>query len=470
MLAVEVRFLHGTLRAHTSDTALTGVDDQGEWPPSPARLFSAFVAADGTGDRCRVTDGSELRLLETAAPPTIHADPRVARSRLAERFVVENAAATQTVQNYPLRKNTMVRPGTRLAPFDPVVVYVWDEVSPAPAQRWALELRAARIGYVGAADAPAQVRVLDAVPAQPAPPWTVDPAGGVVLPVPFDGLLAALDHAEETFAWGAQTRRSWLPARHARYRHPRDTASRGVVGETLWLRFDRAVPDHRMLDVAETLRDAVLAHYPADDVPSVLHGHGMRGASPTDGGGWQQVRYLPLVEVDHPFASGRVHGAALWLPPDLGDEVAAGVRTALLQVRRLVRAGRLNAGVALHDGAARPWAAHPKRWSGPATQWVSATPVVHERHGRVDDREVARWCAHAGVPAPVRWRLGRYPFAVGAVELRPSQVHSRYPNAQYSHLAIEFDKPVTGPVAVGRGRQFGLGLLAPVNRGRGVEA
>ena len=74
MLVITVEFLHGTYRADPDGTAHTGLLDRGEWPPAPSRLFAALVAADGTGQRCRVTDGSELSFLESLPPPTIRAD------------------------------------------------------------------------------------------------------------------------------------------------------------------------------------------------------------------------------------------------------------------------------------------------------------------------------------------------------------------------------------------------------------
>src|SRR5690606_9632588 len=82
-------------------------------------------------DRCRVTDGTELRVLERAAPPIIHADPTddVARSRLRERFVVVNDKAKSAVQEYPGRTNGVERPGTRLSPRHPRPAYVWLDVA-----------------------------------------------------------------------------------------------------------------------------------------------------------------------------------------------------------------------------------------------------------------------------------------------------------------------------------------------------
>lgn len=459
MLAFEVRFLHGTLRAASdAGVGVTGLEAAGEWPPSPARLFSALVSADGTGPRCRVTDGSELMLLEAAAPPVIHADPghRVLRTPLAERFVVEDRRAVGMTQNYPARRNTLDRPGTRLAPFEPRCVYVWEDLMPSERQRRALRLRAARIGYLGAADAPAVVRMVDVLPGDLPPAWVVKAGDGVSLSVPSAGLLRLLDEAHSDFVEGRQTNRSWLPIRRVTYCSPGAAASTTMAAETVWLRFDVAVPDHHVLAVAETLREAVLSHYPFQDAPAVLHGHGMTGRR------WHQARYLPLVEVGHPFASGRIHGAAVWLPPDTPEEVRAGVRTAVVAIRELVARGRFRIGVGLHGGAARPWTAKPARWQGPATRWVSATPVVHERHGQVNDAEIARWCANAGIAdVPVRWRTHRHPLTVGAVVLRRDAVHRRYPGAPYSHVALEFERPLTGPLAIGRGRQFGLGLLAP---------
>ena len=64
MLAISVELLHGTFRGDPDGTANTGQLTRGEWPPSPTRLFAALVAADGTRDRCRVTDGAELAWFE----------------------------------------------------------------------------------------------------------------------------------------------------------------------------------------------------------------------------------------------------------------------------------------------------------------------------------------------------------------------------------------------------------------------
>ena len=60
MISISVELLHGTFRGDPDGSANTGRLSRGEWPPSPARLFAALVAADGTGEACQVTDGAEL--------------------------------------------------------------------------------------------------------------------------------------------------------------------------------------------------------------------------------------------------------------------------------------------------------------------------------------------------------------------------------------------------------------------------
>lgn len=285
MLAIRVEFLHGTIRAGSpDDVALTGQEDPGEWPPSPARLFSALVSADGTGSRCRVTDGSELAVLESAPAPTIEADPpeRVQRSPVHPRFVVADERSEGSVHEYLARKSSEVRPSTRMSPAVPEVSYVWPDVSPSSAQLDGLRLRAARVGYLGCSDSPVRVTIHEtAQDVASGREWRPDDSGHQTIPVPFPGFMKVLSDAYEL--WTAQpVRRSWLRTERARYALPglsEDVKQRPAV---FWLRFDGSVPGRRMLDVTETLRAAVLDLYqrqlpPDTEVPPVLHGHGFSG-------------------------------------------------------------------------------------------------------------------------------------------------------------------------------------------------
>ena len=91
MFAVSVEFLHGTFRGDPDGIANTGRLLHGEWPPSAARLFAALVAADGTRQWCRVTDGSELLWFERLPPPVIHANSDIHHQPLCPRYVVKHS-------------------------------------------------------------------------------------------------------------------------------------------------------------------------------------------------------------------------------------------------------------------------------------------------------------------------------------------------------------------------------------------
>jgi CRISPR-associated protein Csb2 len=478
MLTVEVELLHDTLRAGSaSDLALTGEMDPGEWPPSPMRLLAALVAGDGTGSRCRVTSGDELRAIEAAPPPRIHADPvdRVFITQAIDRYVVVNDRAENAMQEYVARTGTLVRPSPRHAPYTPHVAYVWDELELDPAELAALQRRADRAGYLGCSDSPVRVRVTSRPPGPlvPSTIWDPHPSGEIVLPVPFDGLLKVLDRAFEEFQAGVAVRRSWYRTAYARYRAPGVRAA-SVEPEPAWLvvRFARAIPGRRVLAVTETLRAAVLDRYTRhvagrpERVPAVVSGHGL------DGTGQHHVRFLALPDVGHPHARGRIHGAGVWVPPDTDREVIEGLRTTLWHLRQLVKPGWFETAVQLHGGEERPWAARPERWVGirgsGARRWVTVFPAVHERFtGRRGPgrEEIERWCRNAGITVPVvAARSSRVPLLPGAPSLHPSEVQ-RGPGGTthpYSHLELTFAEAVRGPLAVGRARHFGLGLLAPV--------
>jgi len=481
MLTVSVELLHGTIRAGSpDDSVLAGGEPTGEWPPSPARLFSAFVAADGSGPRCSVTTGAELGWLESLGPPVILASraEEVLRSPLCDRYAVINQSVAGAVQEYPARLAKEVRLGVRQAPKDPTVTYVWPDAEPSVDLLVGLALRAARIGYLGCADSPVRVTVTDASHSVDGDAWHPDTAGTNTLPVASPGFLDALDRLYATWSAGRPVRRSWIPTRRARYSAPMSLAEPGTARSTrrmIWLRFGRAISGRQILRVTETLKAAVLDHAqrlaPDTELPAMLHGHREPGEQGS------QADFLGLLDVGHPRATGRIMGAAISLPADVDRDLLQLVLTAVarLTTTELVgsvephtEASGFRVKIALYGGERRPWATAPRRWTGPARVWVSATPVVHERwtKGPPDLEEVARWCSHADVPEAAHLldaRFSRQPLLNGALDLPGSLVfRAKQESRPYSHMAIVFDRLVEGPIVLGRSRQYGFGLFAPV--------
>lgn len=475
MLAISVEFLHGTFRAGSpDDIAMTGNEDPGEWPPSPARLFSALVSSDGTGTRTRVTDGSELEELESLSPPTIVAEPRgsVSVGSLRPRFVVADerhtdnkSGMTSAVQEYVGRTNTLVRPSPRLSPRVPRVIYVWPDAQLDEGTVAALRARCARVAYLGCSDSPARVRVLESSESSLAAEggWRPDESGRVALPVPFPGFTRALDAAFERWQTGP-ARRSWTVSRRVRYRGPDDAAAPSPKPTVFWLRLGSSLPGRWVLPVTETFRSAVLDRCQrvagAAALPPVLLGHGF------DATGFQHVHWLALPDVGFQHSSGRIHGLAVWLPVDASPDALALVAEAVRGLKELVLPGRFLASVEGYGGESRPLAATPHRWSRRSRRWVSTFPVVHERWtGKrgPGHEEIESWFVHAGIRCRVvDFKNSPVPILRGSPRLRPDEVHRKgRARLPFSYLEVVLDRQIEGPVMIGRGRQFGLGLMLP---------
>ncbi|MDE0318833.1 MAG: type I-U CRISPR-associated protein Csb2 [Acidimicrobiaceae bacterium] len=472
MLIATVEFLLGTYRADPDGTAHTGRLERGEWPPAPSRLFDALVAADGTRDQCRHTDGTELEFLERADPPLIDATDDVCHQQLQPRFIVKQGGKSVKgqQQEYVGRASAPVRPGVRVAPRIPTVRYLW-QVDADDLQLRSLQLRAARIGYLGCADSPVRVRI-ERVPDDTAfaPESAFRPAAGdatvptVALGVPVSGRLAVLDATfDQWLEHGPSFERKQSPAltTKARYVRPRRESiqqSRGRIAAALILR--PAVSGRRVAAVAAAFKAAVLQRYTErhqTESPNVLHGHGFGSV------GYDLARYLSFPDVGHSRARGRIHAVALWLPPECDETLVHAVRGTVHSIRRLAGPG-VNAGAEVWDYQRQPLAAQPRRWTRSSHRWVTVFPAIHERHVKLTLEEVGRWCEHAGLPRPAAFRSSRAPLVGGGVSLTPIEVHRPgKPQRPYSHVELLFDEPVTGPVVIGSGRQRGLGLCVPVD-------
>ena len=476
MLAISVEFLHGTFRGDADGTANTGELESGEWPPSPARLFAALVAADGTRQECRVTDGSELEWLERLPPPTIHACGRAHHQMLETRYVVrhkgtfERKAATRTVplairvhHEYVGRQGVEARPGVRVALNAPCVVYLWKDIEPPnQAVLDALRQRAARVGYLGTSDSPARLRVSTAMPPVGTGAFVPDQQGDAVINVTKRGDLQILDRIFD--AWrehGASVGRAQFPAfRHQqRYRSPHSTdpTDRGEV--VAWLRLGSPVSGRRVSALTALFKAAVLSqHQMIHGEPSqLLHGHGFSER------GYEIARYLALPDVGYRWSRGLIRGLALWLPPGSNPTVRRRAHDAALATRRLTGYGVDVRVTQAGDEPRRIAATESQRWCRPSLRWATAFPAIHERRRALDLQEVAQWCRHAGLPEPVDFRSARSPLVPGAIDLAPVEVNRPgRPKLPYSHVEVRFAQPVPGPVVIGSGRQRGLGLCVQV--------
>ena len=115
-------------------------------------------------------------------------------------------------------------------------------------------------------------------------------------------------------------------------------------------------------------------------------------------------------------------------------------------------------GVAPSSAGARAAALgrRPRRWSSTATRSARAR----------SRRRCAPACAGSGCPNPIDVEISVEPLIPGAARLRPADLPAQSKGRLFRHIAVTFDRRVSGPVLVGAGRYLGVGLLAPVGGAR----
>lgn len=129
--------------------------------------------------------------------------------------------------------------------------------------------------------------------------------------------------------------------------------------------------------------------------------------------------------------------------------------------------------IALSSPTGRPRAAlQESRYRRASTHWTTITPLVHSRYRTRKDTaalydQVAAECRDVGLPAPAEVSVRRTARLRGA----PSHISAKGLPASWTgplkgpqaHLDLRFDRPIEGPVLLGRARHFGLGLCLPID-------
>lgn len=491
MIAIAFRFIGGSYHAtpwghHVNE----GVP---EWPPAPWRILRALIAV-------------RYRTLPPDTPErSLDATLTALLSKLSDppRFALPPATLAHTRHFVPWEKKG---PEDRTRIFDTFValdrdapvVAVWPGVELTPEEHDLLRQLVENLPYLGRAEswcraslvrhagtincAPRERESLDAEPVRVLVPAHADP----------DRLLAALVLDVNQVRTRDRLRNPPL-SRWLVYDRPRDCLAVPPSAPTPTAAGDpeatvaRYVLDGRprpllvhTLRVAELARRAVLAQFGRqnnrvlsptllgkDEKGEPLRGHAHAHYLPTDEDGDGFVDHLTI------FAPSGFSAAERRALASLRELVAGGVETTL---------SLLFLGV----GAAGDFA--PLPWLGCAAGWRSVTPYVLNRHPKV---------THAGVPKlneegrqidgpedQVRreWESRRAidrslpPLSeveaisvgvVGGKEVgwwsfvrRRARGTGKEPGPTYG-FRLRFAEPAKGPIALGYGSHFGLGLFVP---------
>jgi len=190
-----------------------------------------------------------------------------------------------------------------------------------------------------------------------------------------------------------------------------------------------------------------------DGAPSAVHGHN----------GGRHVGWLPLPDVGHSHANGRIIGIGILLPPDLDIRERQQVLAGVGRVHELrLPDGRVSTLTPPVLGEHVPVTLTRRTWTRECITWATVTPVVLDRppkrptEARVR-HAISQSLVFAGYPEPQDIDVSTFSVFQGA----PPAFRVPADKPRY-HATVRFEEPVTGPVIAGRLRYFGVGLFRPL--------
>lgn len=441
-----------------------------EWPPHPARVFSALRSVADAEDL------EVLRLLERLPAPTIHASGAMASGNRA--YVVTNVVESKGGNLAHPGRTSGMRERRSAHPTVPRVQFLWPEPSGVSDDMMArLDALAAQVPYLGRSTSVVMMGVRRVNGSINLPegldsyvPSTLDEST-LRVRVPYDGYTDELNALHESGlpAWQASDggraaqpyRRVTIGGEPVASDEGADaTPYRSPYRDLIVLNFADHRPDGRHInDLTAALRSHVMGQT-ADPLPPALHGHGFDGQP--------HVAYLALPFAGSQHADGRLMGLALAIP-SMDEQDRRHIIRGVLGIRgdaeATLNVPRLGGRVRLvyRPNQTLPWATNVETWTRASRQWVTATPIVLDRYPKDGDLAAAvmRSVTLAGLPKPRQVEVSREAMTQGAVRLQPKDLPRRARGRLYCHARVTFDRPVAGPVLVGAGRYFGVGLLQP---------
>ena len=453
MTAIRIEFL---------DTVRAGAERL-EWPPHPARLFSAMVSAyhDGTGT---LEERDTLLYLEKLEPGEMTV-PNMGRRETPIAYVPSNmrtkkATVGKTCQ--PFQSHRFLRrlkSGRRFPAgnVDGPVYYHLPSVTELDHK--VLSRLISRVPYLGTTSSTCLGSV-----AKDAPEANFFPIGlstrqsdTIALRVPFPGFLTSL---EESYQANLKT----LATKGIRMRKPatrwwqyatqnQQVAADGEFSEMIPLKIEGpSIGLAQGPELCRVFRRALIDSVP-DPVPELVSGHLYDGALSKK----SHLGFVPLPFVGHRHADGHIMGIGLLVPRG----TAQSDRFALLKGLSKLKTLHTAIGNYTVDQFASSWSLNAQRYTSDSTEWVTVTPIelpTFPRKKLLPSDLIASACKHSGLPQPRHVHVSQHGLMKGVVSSR----HFPRNRCPLYHARITFERPVAGPVSIGRGRYLGHGLCLPV--------
>ena len=487
-LLIAVRFSEG--RYHGQGDAFRDGDG---WPPSPARLFQALVAGAAHGALLREEDECALKWLEQLAPPRIAA-PAARRGRSVKLFVPNNdldAVGGDPARVSEIRVAKPWRPSF-FASSEPVL-YVWDFQSGGTeaARICSIASRLCQLGRgIDMAWASGQVMGSDKVNAlleahsgplrlPTGPGETATPAAGTL-----DSLIDRYRRKRRRLRPEGRGRKSRIlfiqppralfahtgydtPARHLHFelRGPRGEFSPFPLASVPLL-----VAGLRTA-ATQRLQQAIPAN--ATLFERLIDG---RGAGPGDLP--QRVRLLPVPSIGTRHTDPSIRRVTVEVPPGCPVRVDD-LKWAFAGLQpHHPRTGEDWSGSLVSTEDSRM----ANRFTKSARIFRTITPAALPRavrrriesadskdaEERAREEQRARGATvqalrHAGIRVPpVSLRVQREPLQPRGLRADQFGGHTRFSRHALWHVELRFQEAIAGPIVIGDGRFYGLGLMEPI--------
>ena len=503
----------------------------GNWPPSPARLFQALVAAAAL-PRLDDAKRSALKWLETLSAPTIAA-PAAYSGQNVNLFVPNNDL---DAKGGDIRRIAEIRSATkRIRPrlFDATepLLYIWrfdgdeshaDCICNIVNGLYQLGRGVDMAWAIG--DVLDEAKAEEYLISYPGSIYQPSKGGNdLTLDCPDDGSLASLEYRHKAnahrfrqinettqFANTPKPRFRTVaynsPTTHLLFELRRTTApgtpfaTWPLKGAAALVQIIRGSVDQQGIPQSGATRKLW------DALPSKQGeiGRVFIGRNATDADKAQRINIIPLPSIGHTHADRCIRRVLVNVPPDCpirADDIAWALSDSSIASHGIdVRTGEITRGdywaeqlVSASDNSMLARYGVPEGHA--ARLWRSVTPLAlpegtkrrridypnkhEEANGSQGHVEERRYACHAVIQAlrhvgrreqVVGLRVQREPFHANGERAEAFADGTRFSKHQLWHVEIEFSQAISGPLILGNGRYGGLGLMVPVRQVEGVLA
>lgn len=445
-----------------------------QFPPHPGRVFMAMAAAyfETRGD---AEERKALEWIERQTPvPAISAPQCWERKPSFGRPPIETYVPVNDKHGGIVARSRQSRSFPTVRLHDEKVFFRWDADAPEET-RSALDRLCSKVTRIGHSSSLVQM-------------WVVDQGEEIQPNLAPDEFISekrmrvavpgTLSYLEKAFAQGDRPRLArWHGYREAKQENVLPPIE-GVFDSRLIVL--EKLPEGRVLGLESTLqltsalRNAAMKALPEGQSPEWLSGHQPDGRPTLK----PHVAFFPLPFVQAQYADGHILGMAMAIPKSIPADEARRTFGALLfnpdsGEERAVHLWRNDFWKwELHRETRDqpPVTLRAETWTEASCVWASVTPVVLHHHPKKNrDSDVERILyeafASAGLPEPRSLRIRAASTFEGAPHARsmPEFTEGGANLCRYqTHVEVLFERPVSGPVLVGRGRYRGYGLFRPV--------